>query len=147
MISLKSRDESLLCYLNAVVLFFNPTLSVVFMSHIMDSCLDFFSRPHHLLGTALLGGLAFLFTGCGQQAPPSEIPLEKTPWLNPTKQIELLKSSDYQLKVLAARNLGRIGAGAAAAIPELEKLREDKNPKVSKAASEAIEKIQAAMDR
>ena len=84
-----------------------------------------------------------MVAGCGDRTTATPTP-EKTPWLFPDKQIELLKSSDDRAKTLAARNLGNIGAGAVAAIPELEKLSNAKNPKLRKSVHEALEKIRAA---
>ena len=45
-----------------------------------------------------------------------------------------------------AKNLGKMGAEAAAAIPDLEKLSEDKNLKVRKAVREALQEIRAAVE-
>lgn len=86
---------------------------------------------------------AIACVGCSD--PPPEPP-QDAPWLDTSQQIELLKQKDARLKALAARNLGNLGAEAAQAIPELEKLIHDPNPKVSESASQALEKIRAAMN-
>jgi hypothetical protein len=101
------------------------------------------SSLRDVLRTAVLVALVALTAGCGGEPPP--LPLEKPPWLIPMEQIKLLTHDDARIRKLAAKNLGRIGAGAAEAIPELENLRDDEDPKVSKAAVEAIEKIRAAI--
>ncbi len=59
--------------------------------------------------------------GCSD-APPPVTDLSKAPWLDPKVQIEGLKDSDMRIAGLSAINLGNIGAPAADAIPELEKL-------------------------
>lgn len=83
-------------------------------------------------------------TGC-ENAPPPVTDLAKTPWLDPKVQMEGLKNQDFRIRGLSAFNLGNMGATAADAIPELEKLaKDDTNPKVRHNAAEALEKIQAA---
>jgi HEAT repeats len=89
---------------------------------------------------AVLGSVA----GC-EKAPPAVIDPSKTPWLDPTTQLEGLKNEDFRIRGLSAFNLGNLGAKAADAIPQLEKLAtNDPNPKVRQNAAEAIDKIQAA---
>jgi len=93
----------------------------------------------------LLGLLLILVSvGCDKAATVAEPTPETAPWLFPEKQIELLDDRDFIVRALAARNLGNIGARSESAIPELEKLLEDENPKVRKIAAEALEKIRAA---
>jgi hypothetical protein len=48
--------------------------------------------------------------------------------------------------MMAARNLGNMGAAAKVAIPELERLSDDKNPKVREMVAEALHKIRAASE-
>jgi hypothetical protein len=79
--------------------------------------------------------------GCSE---PTATPPPDAPWLDAKQQIELLNQNDARLRMMAARNLGRLGAQAAEAIPHLEKMAEDSDPKVSQFAREALEKIRAA---
>ena len=82
--------------------------------------------------------------GC-YKAPPPAIDPAKTPWLDPKSQIEGLKSSDFRIRGLSAFNLGNMGARAAEAIPELERLaKADSHEKVRENAAEALAKIRAA---
>jgi hypothetical protein len=96
----------------------------------------------------ILGFMVILVSaGCGRSPQTSEPTPEIAPWLYPQKQIELLKAADFKARAMAARNLGNMGAAAEVAIPELEKLLEDENPKVRVIAKEALEKIRAVVDR
>jgi HEAT repeat protein len=52
-----------------------------------------------------------------------------------------LRSSDPNLRLLAARALGRIGPLAAGAAPDLDLLRGDPDPDVRRAASEAFPRV------
>ena len=81
--------------------------------------------------------------GCGSE-PPAPTP-DQAPWLFPEKQIELLSSSDFRARALAARNLGKMGAKAEIAIDDLEKLQDDENARVRELAAEALEKIRKAV--
>ena len=88
--------------------------------------------------------LIFLSVGCDKTPSVAEPTPETTPWLFPETQIKQLKASDFKARAVAARSLGKMGARAEAAIPELERLaNEDKNPKVREIAAEALEKIRA----
>jgi len=93
-----------------------------------------------------LGFLLMLVSfGCGQKPTVSEPTLEETPWLFPGPQIEQLTASNFKARAVAARSLGKMGAKAKDAIPELERLvKEDENEKVREMAAEALEKIRAA---
>jgi hypothetical protein len=82
--------------------------------------------------------------GCSE---PAAAPPPDAPWLDPKQQIELLNQNDHRLRILAARNLGNLGAQAAEAIPHLEKMAADPDPKLSQNAREALEKIRAASDQ
>ncbi len=97
------------------------------------------------MSKVFLGLLMLLITvGCGGSTKPTVEPSpEKTPWLFPEPQIELLKSDDYRVRGLAAKNLGRMGAKAEIAIPALEKLLENKNeePKVRAVIEKALKQI------
>lgn len=86
--------------------------------------------------------------GCEKSPPPVTDPA-KAPWLlDPKLQIEGLKNGDFRIRGLSAFNLGNMGAKAADAIPDLEKLsKDDPNPKVRENAREALEKIRAATDK
>ena len=97
--------------------------------------------------TRLLLGLLLILVSVGCDRGPSvpEPTLETAPWLFPEPQIEQLTSRDYKARAVAARSLGRMGAKAEAAIPELERLLEDKNPKVRVIAKEALEKIRTEL--
>lgn len=55
--------------------------------------------------------------------------------------IDDLKSPSAEKKIGAAAELGNMGSGATAALPALEKLVGDKNPKVSAAAKAAVAAI------
>jgi hypothetical protein len=82
--------------------------------------------------------------GCGHSAPLETDP-SKTPWLDPQAKINALKQSDQRLRGLAAAQLGEMGAKAAYALPELERVaKEDPEPKVRERANKAIDKIRAA---
>jgi hypothetical protein len=91
-------------------------------------------------------GLLIAAGGCGSDRPNVVPSAETTPWLVPAKQMELLGSTDVRTRTLAARNLGNLGSAAAEAIPALEKLRDDKDPKVRQAVDEALEKIRGKQD-
>ena len=88
--------------------------------------------------------LAAALVGCSE---PAAAPPPNAPWLDAKKQIELLNQNDARIRMLAARNLGRLGAQAAEAIPHLEKMAADPDPKVSQNAREALEKIRGASSR
>jgi HEAT repeat protein len=95
---------------------------------------------------AFLGGAALLLAGalgCAQETAPAD--LSQTPWLDPKVQVEGLKSKEVRIRAASVINLGNIGADAAAAIPELEKVADaDPEPKIRAKAVEALEKIKAA---
>lgn len=92
----------------------------------------------------LLGIMIVLVSaGCDQAPRPAERTPETTPWFFPEQQIELLTKSDFMVRALAAHNLGRMGARAEVAIPDLEKLLKDEHPKVREMAAEALERIRA----
>lgn len=82
-----------------------------------------------------------LFLGCGDDSvkPAQE---EEVQWKDPAKQIELLEAKEPLVRRMAAGNLGRMGADAKDAIPALEKLKDDPDPKVQEDAKKAIELIQ-----
>ena len=85
-----------------------------------------------------------LLAGC-EESPPPVADLSNTPWFDPKVQIEGLKSGDMRIRGVSAINLGNLGAKAAEAIPELEKIAQnDPEPKVRESASKALEKIRAA---
>ena len=77
--------------------------------------------------------------GCGQPPPPAAV--ENAPHRDPAKQIELLNSNDPVVQLLAIDNLRRLGPEAAVALPELEKMKGDSDPRVQKAARDAIDAI------
>ena len=89
--------------------------------------------------------IALVSAGCDRSPQVAEPTLEKTPWLFPEPLIKQLAATDFKARAVAARSLGRMGGEAEAAIPELEKLLEDKHPKVRELAAEALEKIRAAV--
>ena len=97
-------------------------------------------RHRAILSAAILWTVAH--AGCTE--PPAAPPPD-APWLDVKQQIELTKQNDVRLRTLAVRNLGNLGAQAAEAVPRLETLAADPNPKVSEHAREALEKIKAAM--
>lgn len=55
--------------------------------------------------------------------------------------IDDLKSPQAQKRMRAAEELGNMGDGAKSALPALQKLTSDKDPKVSAAAKQAITSI------
>jgi len=87
--------------------------------------------------------LVLVAAGCERKPIIAEPSLETTPWLFPGPTIEQLTAKDFKARAVAARSLGRMGAKAEIAIPELEKLLEDENPMVREIATEALEKIRA----
>jgi hypothetical protein len=88
--------------------------------------------------------VAISVVGC-REAPPSKTDLSKTPWLDPKVQTEALKNQDFRIRGLAALHLGNMGAKAADALPELERLAtDDPNAKVRENAQKAVDKIRAA---
>jgi hypothetical protein len=115
------------------------------------------SRTHALYGIARGLDARFLraasavalaaafVAGCEQQAPAPVDPA-KAPWLyDPKSQIDGLASRDMRLRAVSAYNLGNMGALAAEAAPQLEKLaQDDPEPKVRDQARQALEKIRAA---
>ena len=101
-------------------------------------------RPRGKPLAALLILVACLCWGCGK-SPPAVTDLSQTPWLDPKAQIKSLKDGNMQIRGIAAHHLGNMGAAAAEAIPELEKLAaNDPEPKVRDLSKEAVEKIRAA---
>lgn len=52
-----------------------------------------------------------------------------------------LSSSSSDKQILAANELGSMGAKAKSALPDLQKLASNRNPKVAAAAKEAIARI------
>jgi hypothetical protein len=65
--------------------------------------------------------------------------------LDPKAQMKNLKDDNMQIRGIAAHHLGNMGAAAAEAIPELEKLAEnDPEKKGRDLSKEAVEKIRAA---
>ncbi|MEX2170411.1 MAG: hypothetical protein WD851_13940 [Pirellulales bacterium] len=94
------------------------------------------------------GGLILvlgIIGGCEHTPPPPTDPA-KAPWLlDPQSQVDSLKDGNFRIRGIAAFNLGNMGALAADAVDELEKIaKDDPHPKVRQNASEAIEKIRAA---
>jgi hypothetical protein len=86
-----------------------------------------------------------LIVGCQKASPPPAADLTKTPWLDAQVQKEGLKDSDMRIRGVSAINLGNIGAAAADALPELEKLaKSDPETKVREKAAQAVDKIRAA---
>lgn len=98
---------------------------------------------------ALLAGLPLLFgaAGCNKKqgdmvgtAKPGE---PGTPDFG--EMVKLLKTNDEKAKRLACVGLGRLGAAAKDAIPELEKVRDSaKDADLKRIAGETIQKIQSA---
>lgn len=92
--------------------------------------------------TAFVAAGLWAAGGCGRSAeePAAD---GTSPWRDPAVQIKLLSERDTRVRCLAIRNLERMGADARSAIPALEKLRRDPNPKIQAAVAKALEKIQA----
>jgi hypothetical protein len=89
---------------------------------------------------------AFAAAGGCDSGPSPVTDLSKAPWLDPAVQVEGLGHADKRIRGLSALNLGNIGAPAADAIPQLEKLaQDDRDAKVRELAKVAIEKIRAAV--
>jgi hypothetical protein len=103
-------------------------------------------RWYNLSGGAEAALFAALAVGC-TKAPPAPADLSKTPWLDPTVQMEGLESSNARIRGASVLNLGNLGAAAADAIPQLEKLaNDDPEPKIRAHALEALEKIRSSME-
>jgi hypothetical protein len=102
------------------------------------------NRRYLLAASAVVLVSAFI-AGCEQETTPPVDPA-KAPWLyDPQSQIEGLASRDMRLRAISAYNLGNMGALAAEAAPQLEKLaQDDPEPKVRDQARQALEKIRAA---
>jgi hypothetical protein len=97
-----------------------------------------------VLATSMLVVFLISLAGCDTSPPPTT-DLTKTPWLDPKAQIEALKNQDFRIRGLAAFHLGNLGAKAADALPELERLaKDDPNSKVRDNAQMAVQKIRAA---
>jgi hypothetical protein len=115
----------------------------------VEAALTVSSRQAQWYNRTLSAGALFVLTlvcGCGD-SPQAPADLSKAPWLDPLVQIEGLKSSDARIRGASVRNLGHIGAAAADAIPQLEKLaKDDPEPKIRDSASKAVEKIRSAAD-
>lgn len=96
-------------------------------------------RPYRLL--ALVGCLVCLeLVGCGRGSPP--LSTDPDPSTDVSQLMKLLKDKEPGMRNLAARRLGRLGARAEAALPELRKAAQhDKNEAVRKSAAEAVERI------
>jgi hypothetical protein len=93
---------------------------------------------------ALTAAVLLAVGGCKNESPATVDPT-KAPWLDPNAQMDGLKSRDFRIRGLSAFHLGNMGAKAAEAIAELEKLaQDDPHPKVRDNAREALEKIRAA---
>ena len=94
--------------------------------------------------------LLLLATGCSGGAsggPDFGRPPPDTPMGDPERQTELLDNASAQVRYLAAKNLGLIGAESSPAIPKLETLEHsDPDPKVRRAAAKALKQIQAALE-
>lgn len=96
---------------------------------------------------SLLYSWACLATiGCGNAAPEVQPDPETTPWLFPEPQMELLDADDVRVRGLAVKNLGKMGARAEPAIPQLEKLREDPDENIRALAEKALADIRADLD-
>lgn len=103
----------------------------------------------------MLGALLFLSTGVGcdgGRQPTSTEPQAENQRAKTTDErvdylIEMIhRKQSAKKNAQAARTLGGIGAPAARAIPELEKVAaQNSDPEVKKAATEAISSIQAAV--
>ncbi len=86
------------------------------------------------------GSVVVVALGCAEPTPPKT----DLPWRNVDEQTKLLKNSDFRIRALAAFNLGNLGAAAKDAVPKLQQLKEDPEPKVRKAAETALTKIKSA---
>ena len=90
--------------------------------------------------------LLLLVAGCRKAPPPAAVDLSRTPWLDPKVQIEGLTSRESIIRGASAFNLGNIGADAADAVPQLERLAQnDPEPKVREQAAAALGKIRSAL--
>ena len=117
----------------------------LFQSRRLFSSFHAFKRRRLNRNSAIVFLLAVVsVAGCKEASPPVT-DVTKTPWLDPQSQIKGLKDGDYRIRGLSALNLGKMGAKAADAIPELERLsRDDPNERVRENAGQAVEKIRAA---
>lgn len=82
-------------------------------------------------------------SGCGRD----EAPVDPQVYLDAhdlNKNLELVRSKDARMRILGCIRLGRMGAESQSALAELEKMAaKDKEPKVRKAAADAVAKIKS----
>lgn len=79
--------------------------------------------------------------GCGKKGPAVDPVPENSAATNPKELIGFLDAKDDRVRVMAIGNLKRLGPAAVDAVPKLEKLAKDKNPKIQQAAQEALKAI------
>lgn len=90
-------------------------------------------------GKGFLLLLVFTVVGCGGSPSPEN---KSASDLNGvTHSVENLKSRDADARLFHAQLLGQLGSVATEAIPALESLQSDSDPRVQKAANEALRKI------
>jgi len=85
--------------------------------------------------------VAPLSIGCSSK---TNTPMVSLSDMDPKEFIEILKSKPtvgMDARITAAKQLGAMGPRAKDALPDLEKLTQDKNPTLAAAAQEAISKI------
>lgn len=79
--------------------------------------------------------------GCSRPAPVMTEEVARAQ--DPKHSVEMLKSKNAGDRRLAARRLGRMGANAQFAIPELQRVaQKDKDPSVRTLAEQALRQLQ-----
>ncbi len=97
----------------------------------------------YLLALMLVTAVA----GCGGAEDSQEVKLPKLADKNSVdvpRTIEALSHAEPRVRILNAYRLGELGPRAAEAIPALQKLTNDPDPRVKLRAEEALAKIQAS---
>lgn len=89
--------------------------------------------------------ILLLSSGCGSPTPTVEPTPESMPWLFCEPQIELLSENDFRVRGLALKNLEKLGTEAESAIPAIEKLLDDKEPKIRALAERVLKTIREAV--
>lgn len=99
-----------------------------------------------LSAAILLSVSAVVCSGCGGDQQTGQRETVEQQSSEPENLIRILtsKSASPEYRAAAARALGRLGADGKSALPALETARQDPDPDVSSAATEAIAEIQKA---
>lgn len=112
----------------------------------MKGAVAVFTRLMRGILSGLLAVSFLIFTGCGGSDDVSKTgPPAGTPMADPNRQLELLADPKPEIRRMAAKNLGAMGAEAEVAVSALEEMaNNDPDEKARAAASEALQKIRGA---